>query len=517
MLKHEKGGVLWQKKALDNSGVLLKQENNRWHLFIHVPIRFSLPITKANTRFLYIFLCMLRLHDGTPLISYQAIAIMFGFANRQNINNYWREFVGYGQDMLDYLSRRVMLSEAVPLIQDIVIKNILLPMQMQYRLFCDTHTLKMSYVTFSKYAGMIEPLAVIKAARDLFKNNGNQTDTLHLLELISNQHRRPVICDHLLELAKNKKEAQQTKDRGFYQLSRQNLCLLVNFLVGSGLNLSIIGMLLNVSKATVHNLWHEIYDLQSLILNSIAKWSGKISIDEKYVKIKGVPHYVISIVDFVTGLPLYLDVFPDTKTASFQSCFLMFKMLYGSPRLIVSDGSRSLAEARKLVFPNVHYQLCKFHKIRNLLKQLYKCYLPPEKQNRYKKLILKAFARKTVSGRKKGMTIAKASIPAPAARYIEHNILSNWRHLCKGLTSNISERWNRKIKKVTQGRYGLKSVKTTRRLVYSLWVKELILKGKPYLHEQSVLANLSITQICQENLEWKHMERLFSTHVDKAA
>lgn len=155
-------------------------------------------------------------------------------------------------------------------------------------------------------------------------------------------------------------------------LERRNLALLVTYLVGCGLNLKTIGLLLDVCKGTVSNLWHKISELQSLILNSIVKWSGKISIDEKFIRINDKAWYVISIVDHVTHLPLYVDVFPNVRKESYEACIRMFKLSYKKdPTLIVSDGSKALAAARMVVFPHVHFQYCKFHKIRNLIKRIY--------------------------------------------------------------------------------------------------------------------------------------------------
>ncbi|MDP2172797.1 MAG: hypothetical protein Q8J62_03395, partial [Candidatus Cloacimonadaceae bacterium] len=82
---------------------------------------------------------------------------------------------------------------------------------------------------------------------------------------------------------------------------------------------------------------------------------------------------------------------------------------------------------------------------------------------------------------------------------------------------NVSERFNRKITKVLSGRYGLKSEQTVLNLALSLWLTELIDKGKPIMQEQSLIANLNISQICQENVKWKHLDHLFSKCSGKAA
>ena len=92
-----------------------------------------------------------------------------------------------------------------------------------------------------------------------------------------------------------------------------------------------------------------------------------------------IQYFYITIVDFVTGIPLHMDIFADTKKESSKPCFRTFRLLYKKdPTLIVSDGSKALAAARQAVFPKVHCQLCKFHKLRNLFAMISKSYLPNE-------------------------------------------------------------------------------------------------------------------------------------------
>jgi hypothetical protein len=108
-------------------------------------------------------------------------------------------------------------------------------------------------------------------------------------------------------------------------------------------------------------------------------------------------------------------------------------------------------------------------------------------------------------------------VPQPAADYISNNIIKQWRQLSKGLTSNVSERFNRKIEKVTKSRYGLKSENTAMTIALSLWLKVLIDQGRPILHDDSLIANLNISRICQENVDWTNLAHLFSDTVKKAA
>ncbi|MCF7912708.1 MAG: hypothetical protein K9M99_09280 [Candidatus Cloacimonetes bacterium] len=78
-------------------------------------------------------------------------------------------------------------------------------------------------------------------------------------------------------------------------------------------------------------------------------------------------------------------------------------------------------------------------------------------------------------------------------------ILHDWKYLTMCLTSNASERWNRKIAKVIAKRYGLKSRKFVMQLITSLWLKEAI--NNPKHFEKCFIDDINLPRICQENLK----------------
>jgi len=506
-----------QKKSR-KPAVEVNMNEEKIEVSLNIPVRFSIPRTKPNIKFIIVFLRLLFAGDGSRLCTFNDIAKMFGYADRRNVNNYWREFEQQNYDILGFLSRKVDFAESIPLIEDFVAKNMILPIVEMHRKFTQTTTYDMTIETFKKYLSQTNSLNLLKNAQKQLLQKVTGSGAVDILRLFADQHNVPVLCDRILEKAETKKESPKPVSEMKSTLSRRNLCMLVHYLVASGLNLKTIALLLDVSKATVSNLWHEIKDMPSMILNSIAKWSGKISIDEKYIKIKGIPHYVITIVDFVTGIPLYLNVYLNTSKESYEECFRTFKQIYkANPRLIVSDGSQALKAGRMAVFPSVPHQLCKFHKIKNLFAKISRCYLPKHQELWLKSKVVKVFRRNTVSGRKKGLMELTTILPKPAAEYVISNVIKQWQNLSKSLTSNVSERFNRKIKKVMSGRYGLKSYDTAVNLANSLWLKELIDHGKFILHDESLIASLNISQICQEKLAWNHLDLLFSKNTRKAA
>ena len=79
----------------------------------------------------------------------------------------------------------------------------------------------------------------------------------------------------------------------------------------------------------------------------------------------------------------------------------------------------------------------------------------------------------------------------------------------KSLTSNAAERWNRKIKKILSSKYGLKSPETIMQLINCLWFKELITNGRIHLDQNSIIYNIIIGKICQENEGIEFLKQFF--------
>ena len=69
------------------------------------------------------------------------------------------------------------------------------------------------------------------------------------------------------------------------------------------------------------------------------------------------------------------------------------------------------------------------------------------------------------------------------------------------LTSNASERFNRKLEKGVSGRDGIPSVDRARVLVRGLWLKEVLLNGQHHVAATSELKSIHVSRMCQEHLD----------------
>jgi transposase-like protein len=287
--------------------------------------------------------------------------------------------------------------------------------------------------------------------------------------------------------------------------------LLVLLLYVCNVSQEMLALLGGVGKTSIHN-W--IYDVGSeelvwLILNAITCWSGKVSFDEKWLWINGSWHFALCAVDAVTGFPLLIELYPTLDEGSWTLFFLHFKALYGRPELIISDGSVSLAAARQRVFKHVRFQLCKFHKLKNLMKQIHKHVQETTCRIRCFRLSRHIFSNKTVSSRKHAAKTLQKLAGKQVSSYIDTHILACWRKLTLSLTNNASEGFNRKIEKCFFGRYGIPSPESAEVLLRGLWLKELLLNGQKHLDATSQLRSLDLSDICQEHLDTSKILHFF--------
>ena len=484
--------------------IIVEKNDKLLSLAIKLPVRLILRNTPNNRKVLYVLLRLFKKENGKNLVSFREISALFGLKKRQNSNNYYREFVECDEDLLLFLKRKKRLEESLPLIEKQILKMPLLSIAEQYKLFLGSHPeFKMTLSSFQKYYSQIDAVKLKKRFDELITRKECRPDKERFLQEIlqepetSNQTRKQIISI-FPEMAETSEEVR--KELSFLRdMKSSGKYFLIMFLTACNCSFDVLSLLFGVSKATIHNWFYQLSFLKRLLLDSIKWWSGIISVDEKWIKINGKWHFLLSIVDNVTGFPLYFALVSDLKADTWKIFFQRFYKLYGKPKLIISDGSKSLAAGRKAVFPFVQHQLCKFHKLKNLNKYIYLSVYNGKRRSKMLKLARNIFRNTTYYGRKRTAQKLMEIAPNQVSVYVKNHILADWKNLTKGYTSNASERWNRKIEKVISGRYGLKSEKFVEQLITSLWLKEAI-RDKRHL-EKSFVDELNLKSIYQENLK----------------
>ena len=273
----------------------------------------------------------------------------------------------------------------------------------------------------------------------------------------------------------------------------------------------VLALLCDVSKTSIHNWIYEVASeqLEQTILLAITCWSGMVSFDEKWLWINEQWMFALCAVDARTGFPLLIALYPTLDAVCWRVFFERFKALYGRPHQILCDGSGALAAARRIVFRGVPYQLCKFHKLKNLFKHLRKRIHDSQKLWRYRQLAKRIFSNTWVSSRKAAAKRLQKLAGGAISSYIEGHILTPWRHLSKSETNNASERFNRKLNKCFFGRYGIPSVESAAVLLRGVWLKELLLNGQKHLDATSELASLDLSRTCHEYLDTSKILHFF--------
>ncbi len=98
-------------------------------------MRIELKDTMPNRKTLSVLIRELKdVESGKPMFTFQEIADNFGYADRRNPNNFYREFQASGEDFLDFLSRKHTLKEAVfPVIEAQILAAPLVAPHAHYR------------------------------------------------------------------------------------------------------------------------------------------------------------------------------------------------------------------------------------------------------------------------------------------------------------------------------------------------------------------------------------------------
>jgi transposase-like protein len=388
-----------------------------------------------------------------------------------------------------------------------ILSSIFLSVHQHYLAFCESHPQeKLSEATFREYVKDIDGGKILQKVSQVVSKTGGSLDVqryLHeLLELKElSAVKRKEIVEVFPTVEPSSSEPRNARDVDLRQpaVSRK---LLVVLLSVYNVPQEVLALLFGVGKTSIHTWIYALCrdEVEWRILREIVCWSGKVCFDEKWVKIKGQWYFVLCAVDSVSGFPLLLARSPTLDTMSWTLFFKRFRALYGRPKLIQSDGSRALAGARERVFAGVRYQLCKFHKLRNLHKRLRQHIHPPKRVKRCTRLARHIFSNTWVSRRKQAAKTLQDLAGQEISEYLDAHIFSVWRHLTQSLTNNAAERFNRKIEKCLSGRYGFSSTTSVEVLLRGLWLKELVLNGRKHLAATSQIMELDLTEICQESL-----------------
>ncbi len=475
----------------------------------------SLDDTPANQKVLIVIARTFEdVATDKPVFTFQKISEGMGHPDRQYSDNFYRDFQKRGNDFHTYLSRKNTLKESsFELIESQILESPFLPLREHYALFTRHHpNISLSRATFENYVSEIESSKLLKRYRKLSVDGNVSIDVpAYLEDILDLAHVTPGKHKEIVSIFPEVEEKPAVKplDVG---LAHRQFQLLLAFLYACGLAQNILALLFGVSQTTVHNYIYDVCGegLEVGILHAITRWSGKVSFDEKWIKINGVWYFLFSAVDAVSGFPLLMGVYSSLDEISWRVFFLKFKAIYGVPRLILSDGSVSLLAAKAIVFAHVRHQLCKFHKLKNLIKHIRTHVSDSTLRRRAYRLAKHIFSNRYISSRKFAAKTLQEIAGEKISHYIEQRILGQWRKLTQSKTNNAAERWNRTLNKGFVVRYGMPTPKSAKVLMRALWFKELLLHGRKHGEKTSSIHSIPLSKICQEKLEIGNILQFFN-------
>jgi len=346
--------------------------------------------TKSNRKALMVLLRSLRNPvTDRPLFTFKVIADAFGYPDRRNVNNYWRDFEQCGQDILSYIRRKRKVDENVvqavksELAGNIQAKLPELCLKTNERLGrsdLTTENIKTALeqipctvirreVIYRWESGTFHPKEkyILEEAMAALQQNSPKKKkcTLKLLSDLNIKAHNPDKedqCNNIQkESAENLLDVNASPDEIPEDVRLKVLAMTLYFW---NVPLSRIGIWCGKSKSTIWNwitilscaLWPMVKDIIAVRVNSSA-----VYIDEKWIKIKGRWHYWFVAVDVGTGLPV-IDHLLKSQTKWACRWFLI-KMMQNRicPNTIITDGLAGYSWAISSVFVNARHLLCLFH------------------------------------------------------------------------------------------------------------------------------------------------------------
>jgi len=145
-------------------------------------VRLKIPVNSWKIKLFAVLLRLFFTDSESEYFTYQDIADIFGYKDRRNVENYIREFKQKGNDFVNYLSRKVELSNYVSIIEELVLNNLFLNLSELYESFKSEYPkIKICSTSFQKYLSQIDTYLVIKKYQQLLEQNGSSWIENHLI------------------------------------------------------------------------------------------------------------------------------------------------------------------------------------------------------------------------------------------------------------------------------------------------------------------------------------------------
>lgn len=330
------------------------------------------------------------LQTGKPLYTFQAIADAFGYEDRRNVNNYWREFEASEGQFSRFLLRKRKVDQAVVVAVEQELRSHLqlsvaeLSQRVNQRLaradLTESNirvaldqipaTLLHHELVYQWQAGVFHPKEEVileEVMETLQKGTAQQNRTvLTKLSTLGVQGAAREEEDSIVQRAQREGAADLfNPDLSLSQIPQgiQQMVFAMNLYYWN-VPLSRIGLWMGKGKSTIYG-W--VIGLAMALWALLAmRLSEKLSatylyLDEKWLKIGGQWHFWFVAIDGQTGLPVLAHLLPTRSRWACRWIFLKLKQLGKRPRAIITDGLAGYASSLPKVFASTKHLLCLFH------------------------------------------------------------------------------------------------------------------------------------------------------------
>lgn len=345
---------------------------------------------KQNKKSLSIFLrACCHPETGKPLFTYQQIADALGYKDRQDTNNFWRQFEASGKQFRDFLQRKMKVDDTVvEAVKAEVRKDILASAST----LCERVSQKLGRpdLTETNIRAALEkvPCTVVRQQiRAEWDAGAWHPKEQKLLETImrewaeSGAQRSESVLTQIEELGTQAPDqaceeivhVQQaeavtslfTPHAAMHAISaKMRLMAVALTLYYWNVPLSRIALWMGVSKTTTYQ-W--VIGLAVAVFPVVQSWISEgvkgvhLLIDEKWLKIRGRWWFWFVALDDETGLPLLNRLLPSQGSWSCCWFLVLIKHLGKTPRTIITDGLAAYESAIATVFQTTTHLLCVFH------------------------------------------------------------------------------------------------------------------------------------------------------------
>jgi len=353
--------------------------------------------TWNNRRLLRVLRRLVQGPEGKPAWTFADIAQAFGYADRRNVNNYWREFQQSGEDFWDYLQRKYKIDATIRetirpvFLEDIFASSGAVTAEVRQRLHLGAKALSESTVgrvladglkvqtamkrqlasgpAHVRESFLIEELfriirELLDGAREPTQRTRARMEPLQAMTPALPAPRSapagpPPTAGKADALVRELKK----RDEPVASWVQEHLWLLL--LYWHGISLATLGQWVGVDKSTVWRRLGKFSAVATLGLGlGAGVCSGRIGIDEKWIKVAGSWHYRFVAVDLETNRPLHFEIYKSRSSYYCRLFRVRLRQRGYHRRRIVTDGWVGYAEAIKKVFPQAPHPLCIFHIMR---------------------------------------------------------------------------------------------------------------------------------------------------------